>query len=83
MRDRGKSAALLMAGLAGVAAVTFVAAPTADARPFCDEAGGTTVCQTNGSTSIKATPGTVFAPPYYRNQIPWQTGGRRAYGGRR
>jgi len=78
MRDQGKSAALLMAGLAAAAVVTVVTAPAADARPFCDEAGGTTICQTNGSISIKATPGTSAAPNNWgRNQIPWQTGGRR------
>jgi len=78
MRDQGKSGPLLMAGLAAVAVVAVVTAPAADARPFCDEAGGTTICQTNGSTSIKATPGTV-SPPAGRYGIPWYGGSRRGY----
>ncbi len=82
MRYQGKSAALLMAGLAAVTGVAVVTAPAADARPFCDEAGGTTRCQTNGSTSIKARPGTLAPPAGSRNQVPWHPGGRRI-GGRR
>lgn len=79
MKDSGKSV-LLMAGLAVVAVVV---APTVDARPNCDQTNSTTVCQTNGSVSIKANPGTVSSPTGARGQIPWQTGSRRAYGGRR
>ncbi|MCH9666469.1 MAG: hypothetical protein K0U76_10110 [Actinomycetia bacterium] len=79
MRNQGKSA-LLMAGLAIAAVVT---ASPADARPFCDQAGSTTTCRTNGSVSIKAEPGQVMAPAGTRGLIPWQAGGRRAYGGRR
>ncbi len=71
-----------MAALAGVAIVAFVAAPSANARAFCDEAGGTTICQTNGSVAIKANPGTIAFPPYARNQIPWQPGSRPVLGGR-
>lgn len=84
MKDQGKSA-LLLVGMAGVAivAASVVAAPAAEARAFCDEAGGTTICQRNsGSVSIKATPGTVASPPYVRNQIPWQPGSRPVLGGR-
>lgn len=82
MRNQGKSAALLMAGLGAAALVTVGAAPTAEARPFCDESGNTRVCQTNGSTSIKARPGTLAPPAGSRNQVPWHPGGRRIGGGR-
>lgn len=79
MKHRGKSA-LVMAGLAVVA---FVWAPAAQSRPFCDQRGSTTtVCQTNGSVSIKSEPGT-YAAPATLPLIPWLTGGRRTYGGRR
>ncbi|MCH9733474.1 MAG: hypothetical protein K0U78_02810 [Actinomycetia bacterium] len=80
MRDQGKSA-LLMAGLAAAAAV--VLAPTADARPNCNDANSTTLCQTDGHVAIKTAPGTVATPADGRGQIPWQTGGRRTYGGGR
>ena len=77
MRDQGK-AALLMAGLA-VSAV--VVAPGAGARP-CDQTNELTICQTNGSVSIKAVPGT-YAAHATLPLIPWLTGGRRTgIGGR-
>lgn len=79
MRDQGKSV-LLMAGLAVVAVVV---APTADARPNCNQTNRTEVCETDGHASIKTAPGTVSNPTGARGQIPWQTGGRRTYGGRR
>ena len=59
--------ALLIAGLAVAA---FVAAPAAQARPSCQDAGVKTVCQTNGSVSIKARPGTT-APPANQPVFPW------------
>jgi hypothetical protein len=78
MRYQGKSA-LLMAGLAVVAVVT---APPGNARPYYDQTDGTATCRTNISGSINAAPGLV-APRAGGVQIPWQTGGRRTYGGRR
>ncbi len=69
--------------MAGLAVVAIMAPPSAEARPFCDEAGGTTRCETNGSTSIKARPGTLAPPAGSRNQVPWHPGGRRIIGGRR
>ncbi|OMC40210.1 hypothetical protein A5740_24690 [Mycobacterium sp. GA-1841] len=60
--------ALLAATLA-IAAV--VSAPIADARPTCSSSGGTTtICETNGSVSIKARPGTT-APPAAQPVFPW------------
>lgn len=67
MTTRGKSA-LVLASLAVAAAV---AAPAADARPSCQESGVKTICQTNGSVSIKARPGTL-APPANQPVFPWQ-----------
>lgn len=67
--------ALLMAGI-GVVAV--VSAPAAQARPTCQQTDFKSICQTNGSVSIKARPGTV-APPANQPMIPWlgAPGGRR------
>lgn len=62
-----KSAALLMAGV-GVVAV--LVAPTAQARPTCQQTDFKSICQTNGSVSIKARPGTV-APPANQPVLPW------------
>ncbi|MDH6198904.1 hypothetical protein M2272_005568 [Mycobacterium frederiksbergense] len=74
MTSRGK-AALLMATLA---AVSTVSAPVAGARPTCQDTATKTICQTNGSVSIKARPGTT-APPANLPVIPWlgMPGGRR------
>jgi len=66
MKDRSKSA-LLVVGLI-VAAV--VVAPAANARPNCQSAGVQTICQTNGSVSIKSRPGTT-APPANQPVFPW------------
>lgn len=66
MTDRGKSALLV----AGLAVAAFVAAPAADARPTCQDTNTKTICQTNGSVSIKARPGTL-APPGNQIAIPW------------
>lgn len=54
----------------GLTVAAMLAAPAADARPTCRDAGTATICQTNGSVSIAATPGTT-APPATRPQIPW------------
>lgn len=74
MADR-RMPALVIAGLAVVAGI---AVPAADARPNCHSSDFQTVCQTNGSVSIKARPGTV-APPANMPHIPWlgQPGRRR------
>ena len=67
-------AAVLVAGFALVAGIS---APVAAARPTCQETNSKTICQTNGSVSIKARPGTV-APPANMPHIPWIGGpGRR------
>jgi hypothetical protein len=56
--------------LAGVMALTVMVAPVADARPTCQSTPTMSICQTNGSTSIKARPGTV-APPGNLPHMPW------------
>ena len=64
--------------MASVVVVGGIAMPSADARPNCQSSDFQTVCQTNGSVSIKARPGTV-APPANMPHIPWlgQAGRRR------
>ena len=63
--------------IAGVAVAAGVSAPIADARPTCQSTDFKSICQTNGSVSIKARPGTV-APPANIPHIPWIGGpGRR------
>lgn len=60
-----------------VLVVTLIAAPVADARPTCQSTPFTTICETNGSVSIKARPGTV-APPVDTPQVRWSVSlGRR------
>lgn len=66
-------AALLLAGLAVVAGVS---APAATARPTCNETANKTLCQTNGSVSLKVRPSTV-APPGNMPHIQWTIGGAR------
>lgn len=66
MTERGKSALLI----AGLMVSGFVAAPTANARPTCQDTNTKTICQTSGSVSIKARPGTL-APPGNQIGIPW------------
>ncbi len=69
-----RKTALVVAGLAVAAGV---AAPAATARPTCQSTDFKSICSTNGSTSIKARPGTV-APPGNMPHIPWIGGpGRR------
>ena len=74
MTGRGK----LAFAMAGLAAVSVLSAPVASARPTCQDAATKTICTTNGSTSIKARPGTV-APPANIPVFPWlgMPGGRR------
>lgn len=61
------AAALLMSSLSVVA---LASAPAALARPTCQDTNTKTVCQTNGSVSIKARPGTT-APPANLPVFPW------------
>jgi hypothetical protein len=69
-----RKAALLMVGLAVAAGIST---PVANARPTCQSTDTKTICQTNGSVSIKARPGTV-APPANQPMLPWLgTPGRR------
>jgi hypothetical protein len=66
MTNRGNLSLLL----ASLAVVAVVSAPAAYARPSCQDEGVTTTCQTSGSTSIKARPGTT-APPANQPVFPW------------
>ncbi|RAV06077.1 hypothetical protein DQP55_24475 [Mycolicibacterium sp. GF69] len=61
---------LLMVGLV---VATGISAPTADARPTCQSTDTKSICQTNGSVSIKTRPGTV-APPANQPQLPFGMG---------
>lgn len=63
----GTKAAVLMVGLAVAAGAL---APVASARPTCQDTNTKTICQTNGSVSIKARPGTT-APPANLPVFPW------------
>ena len=67
MMTGSAKAAVLVAGLAVVAGMS---APVAGARPTCQDTATTTICQTNGSVSIKARPGTT-APPANLPVFPW------------
>ena len=66
-------AALVLAGLTVAAGVS---APIAFARPTCQSTDFKSICSTNGSTSIKARPGTV-APPANIPHMPFIGGGGR------
>ncbi|MBP2450450.1 hypothetical protein [Mycolicibacterium lutetiense] len=66
MTGRGKLAFVM----AGLAAASVISAPVASARPTCQDTATKTICTTNGSTSIKARPGTV-APPANQPMMPW------------
>ena len=70
-----KTPVLVMAGLL---VLTSVAIPAADARPTCQNTDSKTVCQTNGSVSIKARPAEIAAPVNHPH-VPWlgQPGRRR------
>lgn len=62
--------------MAGVTVAEMMMPPVAGARPTCQSTPTQTICQTNGSTSIKARPGTV-APPGNLPHIFWFPGPRR------
>jgi hypothetical protein len=65
------SSRVTMAALvAGLVVAAGVSAPVAGARPTCQETDFKSVCQTNGSVSIKARPGTT-APPANIPVFPW------------
>jgi hypothetical protein len=64
MTNQGKLAMLVV----GVAVAAGVSAPVAAALPNCQTVGQTSTCRTNGSVSIKVTPGRTAAP---RQGIPW------------
>jgi hypothetical protein len=66
MNGRATTAALVV----GLVAAAGITAPTAGARPTCQQTEFKSVCQTNGSVSIKARPGTV-APPANLPVFPW------------
>jgi hypothetical protein len=66
MSSRVTRAALV----AGLVVAAGVSAPVAGARPTCQETDFKSVCQTNGSVSIKARPGTT-APPANIPVFPW------------
>ncbi len=62
--NQGKLAMLVV----GVAVAAGVLAPVAAALPNCQTVGQTSTCRTNGSVSIKTTPGRSVAPS---QGIPW------------
>jgi len=63
--------------LAGLTVAAGVSAPMAIARPSCQQTDFKSVCQTRGSVSIKARPGTT-APPANIPHMPFiGMGGRR------
>jgi len=66
MKERITSGLLVV----GFAVAAVAVAPPADARPTCQTAGVQTICQTNGSVSIKSRPGTT-APPANLPVFPW------------
>lgn len=66
MTGRAKAAVLV----AGLVVTAGISAPVAGARPTCQETEFKSTCQTNGSVSIKARPGTV-APPANLPVFPW------------
>jgi hypothetical protein len=66
MTGRAKAAVLI----AGLVVVAGVSSPIANARPTCQDTNTKTICQTNGSVSIKARPGTT-APPANLPVFPW------------
>ena len=61
---------LLMTVIAAGVLFGGISAPIAGARPSCQNTDFKSVCQTRGSVSIKARPGTV-APPGNMPHIPW------------
>lgn len=71
----GAKSALAMV-MVGLTVVEVAIAPVADARPTCQSTPTKTICETNGSVSIKARPGTV-APPGNMPHVVWWPGPRR------
>ncbi len=69
MKRKGTSALLIVGG----ALALVIAAPAAQARPTCQEFEDTTICETKGSVSIKAKPGTT-APPAASAGTPFTPG---------
>lgn len=65
-----KLLAAVAAAVSGIAVGAVISAPVSQARPVCDDVNGTNKCQTNGSVSIKARPGTT-APPANQPVFPW------------
>jgi hypothetical protein len=53
-----------------IAILSVASAPIAGARSNCQETDIKSRCQTNGSVSIKARPGTM-APPANQPVFPW------------
>jgi hypothetical protein len=72
MAVRGKLALFVVALLA----VEVIVPPVAGARPTCQSTPSKTICETNGSVSIKARPSTV-APPGNLPHVFWFPGPRR------
>ena len=68
MTVRAKSALAVV--MVGMTVAEVVTPSVAYARPTCQSTHTMTICQTNGSTSIKARPGTV-APPGNLPHMPW------------
>jgi hypothetical protein len=56
--------------VAGFAVVAGISAPVASSRSTCQDGPTKTICQTNGSVSIKSRLGTT-APPANRPVFPW------------
>lgn len=56
---------------AGLTVAAMLSAPAAQARPTCRDSGNATTCETNGSVSIVATPGTKAPPPKSYPELPW------------
>lgn len=56
--------------VAGLAVAAGISAPVAGARGTCQDKDTKTICQTSGSTAIKARPGTT-APPANQPVFPW------------
>jgi len=72
----GSSKSALAIVMAALTVLEVMMPPTAGARPTCQSTHTTSICQTNGSVSIKARPGTV-APPGNMPHIFWAPGVRR------
>lgn len=60
--------------LASAVAAAVVLAPAANARTTCETSPTKSRCETSGSVSIKAKPGTI-APPANQPMFPWMGAG--------